>query len=337
MTKPAITVLMPVYNGENYLREAMESILAQTFPDFEFLIINDGSLDKSEEIILSYSDSRIRYVKNPVNLKLIATLNIGFNLAQGKYVARADADDINYLDRLREQYDFMEEHPEIGLSGTGIELFGENMPGKTVLYSADHNTIRLKHLYQIHLSHGTAIFRMDVIRSHNLFFDASYSHAEDYELWTRFSRVSKLANIEKPLYKVRHHEDEVSKLYASAQQQNSLRVKQREFMEMGLELSEKEIELFTMVSQHEYKQDTLFVKAVKNLLQRMVEANDRTGFIEVEFFKKSMGQFWLNTVYNCTSLGLFSFRQFYLSGLSTYRSLTISERSKFFLRAFLRI
>jgi glycosyltransferase involved in cell wall biosynthesis len=88
-----VSVLMPVYNGEAFLREAIDSVLQQTYTHFELIIINDGSTDSSEGIILSYNDSRIRYVKNERNMQLIATLNKGFALAQGKYIARMDADD----------------------------------------------------------------------------------------------------------------------------------------------------------------------------------------------------------------------------------------------------
>ena len=98
---PVVTVLMPVYNGAAYLREAMDSILHQTYHDFEFLIINDGSTDESENIIHSYQDSRIRYLKNETNIRLIATLNKGLKEASGKYIVRMDADDISVSSRNR--------------------------------------------------------------------------------------------------------------------------------------------------------------------------------------------------------------------------------------------
>ncbi len=337
MSSPSITVLMPVYNAEKYLREAIESILEQTFTDFEFLIINDGSTDKSEDIILSYTDTRIRYVKNESNLKLVATLNKGFNLATGKYVVRTDADDLNYPDRIELQYSFMEQNPSIGLSGTGFEIFGENTSVSKVQYSPDHNTICLKHLYQIHLSHGTSIFRMDVVKQHNLYFDPSYVHAEDYELWTRFSQVSRLANIQKVLYKVRHHEEEVSKLNQATQQQNSMRVKQNQFLKMGIKLSETEIHLFARVCQHEYINNKHFIETVQKLLECLMKANDKSSLIERNFFNKNLAQLWLNVTYNCTGLGLFSLKQFFSSPLCKYISLSTSQKISFYVKALARI
>ncbi len=336
MQVPAITVLMPVYNGEKYLREAIDSILTQTFTNFEFLIINDGSTDSSEQIILSYTDPRIRYVKNEANLKLIASLNKGFTLAAGKYVIRTDADDVNHAERLQLQYNFMEQHPDVGLLGTGFETFGENLPTKTVIYSPDHNTICLKHLYQIHLSHGTSIFRMEVVRKNKLFFDPAYAHAEDYELWTRFSAVSKLANIPQVLYRVRHHEHEVSRLHSNVQQQNSLRVRQNQFKKLGCPLSEEGISLFTKIAQHEYTCGTQYIEQAQKLLEELTRANDQTGFIDRQFFKQSMATYWFNIANNCTTLGVPVVKQFNSSWLSKLVPLSAGSKAKFYLKAILK-
>ncbi len=112
---------MSVYNGDMYLKEAIESILNQTFTDFEFLIINDGSIDKSEKVIKSYSDKRIRYYKNSKNLGLAASLNKGVGLSKAKYLARMDGDDVSYPNRLEKQVNFMDVNPEIDVCGTWVK------------------------------------------------------------------------------------------------------------------------------------------------------------------------------------------------------------------------
>jgi glycosyltransferase involved in cell wall biosynthesis len=137
-TNPLVTVLMPVYNGEEFLHEAIESILKQTYLNFELLIINDGSTDSSENIILSYPDTRIRYIKNESNIKLIATLNNGFALAQGKYIVRMDADDYSVKERLQKQVAFMEANPEVTLAGSWFETIGDE-PSRVVKYESDVN------------------------------------------------------------------------------------------------------------------------------------------------------------------------------------------------------
>lgn len=114
---------MPAYNAEKYLREAIDSILAQTFTDFELIIINDGSTDFTKDIILSYTDQRIRYIENEQNSGICVTLNKGLDAARGRYIARMDSDDISLPRRLEVQVQYMDSHPEIGVAGTDIEIF----------------------------------------------------------------------------------------------------------------------------------------------------------------------------------------------------------------------
>ena len=115
---PKVTVLMAVYNGERYLRDAVESILCQTFRDFQFLIINDGSTDNTRDLILSYDDARIVLVDSEHNVGQTRSLNRGLELAAGELIARQDADDISEPDRLAKQVAFLERHPEVALLGT---------------------------------------------------------------------------------------------------------------------------------------------------------------------------------------------------------------------------
>ncbi|MFT5919102.1 MAG: glycosyltransferase involved in cell wall biosynthesis, partial [Granulosicoccus sp.] len=143
---PLVTVLLPVYNAEKFLEQAIRSVLDQTFTEFEFLIINDGSTDRSEEIIVSFNDSRIRYIKNETNLKLIKTLNKGIEFASGKYIARMDADDISLPTRFEQQVALLEKQPEIGVCGTNCIIFttkGEESPSQ---YASDNDEIKFNML-----------------------------------------------------------------------------------------------------------------------------------------------------------------------------------------------
>ena len=125
-----ISVLMPAYNAEKYIGEAIESILNQTYKDFEFIIINDGSIDRTEDIILSYDDPRIIYLKNKENSGIVASLNNGLKQAKGQYVARMDADDISLPTRFEKQLQYMESNQHIFVLGTSLILFGENSNGR---------------------------------------------------------------------------------------------------------------------------------------------------------------------------------------------------------------
>jgi len=181
---PRVSVLMPVYNAGIYLSEAIESILNQSFQDFEFLIINDGSTDNSENTILSYQDNRIRYICNEQNIKLIATLNKGIELCKGDYIVRMDADDISLPQRIEKQVAYLDAHPDIGLCGSWFENFGEHVPTQIVKYLPDDTSIRIRHLYQTHIAHPTAVLRSSVLKLNHLNFDKAFIHGEDYHFWT---------------------------------------------------------------------------------------------------------------------------------------------------------
>ena len=205
---------MPVYNGQRYLREAIDSILLQTFRDFEFLIINDASTDGSVEIIKSYTDPRIRLVHNETNLGMSATPNKGLDLAQGEYVARKDCDDVSLPTRLEKLVRFLDAHPDVGVCGTWIKLFmGANY---IIRYPLTHEEIKCHLILGSQLAGSSAMLRKQVFLDHNLYYDVNCKLAEDYELWTRCSNVTILANIPEILYEYRWHAEQISQTDAHA-------------------------------------------------------------------------------------------------------------------------
>ena len=123
--EPRVSVLTSVYNGERYLRESVESILNQTFPDFEFVIVDDGSTDRTFEILSSYNDPRIVLLQNSSNLGLIGSLNRGLEVCRAPLIARHDADDFSHLDRISRQLDFMENHLDVAVLGTQMQVIDE--------------------------------------------------------------------------------------------------------------------------------------------------------------------------------------------------------------------
>ena len=182
-----ITVLMPVYNGESYLREAIESILNQTFPDYEFLVVNDGSTDSSPEIVKEYAveDARIRLIDNRLEKGIVGALNTGLNEAKGDYVARMDADDISLPHRLAEQVRFMDDHPEVGVCGTWMSTIEDGGSRLWFSFPADHERIKIGLLFYTPLAHPTVMIRRAYFEKYGLRYEECFEHAEDYELWTR--------------------------------------------------------------------------------------------------------------------------------------------------------
>ncbi len=203
-----VSVVMPVYNGALYLREAIDSILSQTHTNFELIIINDGSTDNSEEIIRSYDDYRIRYILNEKNSGICVTLNKGLDVAQGKYIARMDCDDISVPERLQMQVEYMEENPTIGISGSDIMIFGEGIEERVfqMVHEPDLCTAGL--LFNPCFAHPTVIWRREIMDRLRLRYDENYRGLEDFVMWWKFAEVTKLANIPQVLLKYRKHKSQ---------------------------------------------------------------------------------------------------------------------------------
>lgn len=203
-----VSVVMPVYNGALYLKEAIDSILSQTHTNLELIIINDGSTDDSEEIIRSYDDSRIRYILNEKNCGICVTLNKGLDAAQGKYIARMDCDDISVPERLQKQVEYMEQNPSIGISGSDIIVFGEGIEERIFTFEHDKNCCKAGLLFATCFAHPAVMIRKSLLDEYNFRYDDSYKGLEDFELWYRMSKHTELINIPEPLLHYRKHKSQ---------------------------------------------------------------------------------------------------------------------------------
>jgi len=198
MKTPAVSVVMAVYNGQEYLNIAIDSILMQSFKDFELVIVNDGSSDSTESIINTYSDPRIVYVSQK-NAGLANALNTGIAKAKGKYIARMDADDVAYFDRLKLQSEYLDKHKKVGLVGTSYDVIEENNVIIDGSYHLDQpNDLKLEFLVRNPFGHGTIMARAEAFEKVGGYDPEQI--VEDYELWWRISKHFQVANIANKLY-----------------------------------------------------------------------------------------------------------------------------------------
>ncbi|MCI5221093.1 MAG: glycosyltransferase [Candidatus Electrothrix sp. AR4] len=237
-----LSVLMPVYNGEHYLRETMQSILRQTFTDFEFLVVDDGSTDNTPEIIGSFDDPRIRRIENPERLKLSGALNRGMKEATGQYIARMDADDIALPQRLQRQIEYMEQHPEVGLCGTAIEIFGKGKIRKDI-YPTTSDAIRTYALVDSPFCHPTVMMRRELFIKHDLWYDGGYYPTEDYELWARATALFPTANLDEVLLRYRVHDNSMTCSDWDEMDRQAARIIQGLLKKLAIEFTEKELTL----------------------------------------------------------------------------------------------
>jgi glycosyltransferase involved in cell wall biosynthesis len=195
MHKPLVTVLMPVYNAEKYLREAIDSILNQTLTNFEFLIIDDGSTDNSINIVESYTDARIKFVRNEKNMGISPTLNKGIEMAAAELIARMDADDISYPQRLQKQYDYFQKNPECALLSTWAKMITErNEHVRTEKYRSRLHYYNLT--FECWMYHPTVMYTRSATMAVGMY---TIPYAEDFELFWQLSRKYKIACLEEVL------------------------------------------------------------------------------------------------------------------------------------------
>ena len=201
MDRPKISVIMSVYNGEKYLREAIESILNQTFRDFEFIIINDGSTDKTSEILSSYNDPRIVIINNKRNIGLTKSLNKGLKMVKGEYIARQDADDVSLPERLERMVNFLDMNRDVGLLGSSFVIIDEKGNKlKSCKFATENKEIKKRLLSGNHF--GSEIFRKTSLEKVG-FYREEFKYAQDYDLALRISEKYKVGNLSFPFYKCR--------------------------------------------------------------------------------------------------------------------------------------
>lgn len=205
---PRISVVMPTFNAAQYLREAVDSILSQTFTDFEFLIIDDNSTDETLDILNSYKDDRIRIIHGPQK-GIAAALNCGIRESRGKYIARMDADDISLPNRFLMQFEFMETHNDIGICGSIVICLSED--GDKTIWRTIENPHVLDILINTAFCHSTVFFRKEYMEKYNLIYNENFFCAEDQELWFRAIKFTNFYNIQEPLLIYRSHENNKSK------------------------------------------------------------------------------------------------------------------------------
>lgn len=204
---PKVSVLTPIYNTNiQFLKEMIESVLSQTFRDFEFLILNDSPANAElDRVVGEYQakDSRIRYLKNEVNLGITGSRNRLFDEAKGEYLAILDHDDVCAPDRFTEQVMYLDANPEVGVVGTYASKIG---PGRPLHFPVENMDIKRAMMHVCVISHSSSMLRKSVMAEHGIRWEAEYSPCEDYMLWARLMQWTMFHNIPKELLKWRVYE-----------------------------------------------------------------------------------------------------------------------------------
>lgn len=332
---PKITVLMPVYNVADYVREAIYSILNQTFTDFELLIINDGSTDKTRDEVLKIADQRIRFVENERNIGLANTLNKGIELSRGEYIARMDGDDISLPERLAKQADVLDNNPEIDVCGAGYRFFGAR--NYDVIYPKYHHEIKVGLMFGCCMI--IPLFRRQSILNAGLSYNQNYFPAEDYRFWTECVTKLKMHNIQEKLFLYRMHPSQVSETMTN-QPAMAEQVKADYIQSLFPEISKNDISQFIHMFSTKIVEQDKELEALNAWVKRISTEENTLQTFEFTHLKFHLNSAIQSKLMNYVSESLFigryslsGYLKFIRSGF--YFKLPLAFRIKVLIKAFL--
>lgn len=296
---PKVTVLLPVYNSDKYIRESIDSIIAQSFTDWDMLVLNEyGSNELCTKIVNEYEarDSRIKVIQNTKRLGLAESLNLGMREARGEYIARMDADDISRSDRFAKQVEFLDSHPNVAVVGSyqhhfGVDIDWIHSP------STEPSQCKSNAVFFCDLCHSTLMLRKSVFIENELFYDNTYL-AEDFELWSRVIDFGDIANIPEVLGEYRVGEDNITLDKKSRLHLESGKIVAKTLNRtIGLELSEDDSNLFNNWKNDYFevkdsKRKKELYKSLKTALRKIYYKNIESGFFDEEALLRSIRAKW---------------------------------------------
>lgn len=323
---PEITVLMPVHNGEAFVREAAESILSQTFRDLELLVVDDASTDRTVKILESLNDPRVRIIKSRERLRFSGALNLGIEHATGAFLARMDGDDIALSDRLALQRDYMLAHPEVGLCGGLATTFGMR-EGLFFRPPLTHGEIVSYMLFDCPFVHATVMLRRDLMERYQLRYDPTYCPTDDYELWRRAARLFPVANINHVLLRYRVHVSSLTQSEWGDMDGHAARIAALELADLGVKASADELQFHRNLGRGRCfpvkRRDELDRAEV--WLQKLLTVNAQSKRYPTSEFARIVAGIWFSACYHAGALGLWMPKRFARSPLRCGAATSLKE------------
>lgn len=301
MKSPFVSVLMPVYNGSTFLEESLASILNQTYKNFEFIIIDDGSTDGTYQILKRYTktDQRIKIISHKKNRGIVFSLNQGLELAKGKYILRMDADDIAYPNRFVEQINFMETHPGYGVCGTWIKVINDNpyiwMP------PTSSDDIKTSLFFESVIAHPSACIRTKALKS--LKYEQEYTYVEDYRLWINIATKWELANLPIPLLGYRSHPNQTSNVQSQLQNKNLLKLKTTLLKTLCPQVQKGDFDLHARAMGWPVVTSVSDLYVLRDWYQALLQQNQVSNLYPLSKFSYKIAEKWVGICHLAKKLG----------------------------------
>ncbi len=298
-----VTVIMPVYNKAPYLKEAIDSILGQTYTDFELLLIDDCSTDDSLGIMQGYNDPRIRLEQNEQNLGPGGTMNKAIQMAQGEYLVRLDADDWSPNNRIEVQVAYMDVHPEVGVCSGQVQCFGAD--NNVWNYPLTNDEAQASFLFTVPICQGASIIRKSVLVDHNINYgDVSQYIGEDRVLWFKLRTVTQFGNVPEIVLHYRRGEQNIAHDERFNRKEIRDNVFRFFFNELGIEVSDEELQLHHFVTKDfDYGLTATNVQKFKVWLERLRAINSERHLFPTKNFEQYLNKAWDSLFYKLPPYG----------------------------------
>lgn len=296
MSKPEVTIFMAVYNGAKYLRQAIDSALGQSFPDFELLIIDDGSTDNSLDIIDTYKDPRIRLLRNEQNLGLFNTRQRGVEEARGKYFATLDCDDIAPLNRLEIQLEYFRKNPQSAVCAGRIKYIDENsaQTGQVSIVQGDQDFLRSLLLFTNFFYNSTTMMPVAVLREFQ--YRPGYEPAEDFDMFERIAANYPVGVLPDFLSFYRVHANNISNLKSENRKRAEKEIVERQLQRYGFSFKEEDIQLHLNFITNEFNFERYTVKDYAAWLRHLTEQNREKKQFNTGSFNQAIALQWLRVI-----------------------------------------
>ncbi|HYG49857.1 MAG TPA: glycosyltransferase family 2 protein [Flavobacteriales bacterium] len=305
-----ITVLMPVYNAAPFLREAIDSVLRQTYSDFKLMLLNDGSTDDSETIILSYTDPRIIYISNGKNMGLVNTLNKGIEKITTEFIVRMDADDISLPHRFEHLVKAMDEYREVGVLSSYLELFGDKQEAWKM--PLEDNVIKAGLIFNSTVAHAPCIIRTSLLNANNITYSSAFPHMEDWDLWFRLRKLTSFRGIPQVLYRYRILEHNVTVVNYHTLMERRKNFYRRIFNDLNWNVTDKEIEIHAALGKNAWFSREISIRDIRTWINKLIGLNRKHKEFPVNEFEALLRSKRNSLFFLCADKGFFNAVRYWL-------------------------
>lgn len=312
MSEPLVSIIMPVFNAEDYLHESMMSILNQTYQNIELIIVDDGCTDNSMKVVDSFNDKRVRIIRNTENIGLAASLNKAIGVSRGAFLARMDADDIAYPQRIQKQVSYLESNPGTDILGSAMRYIVHSR--FVSLFPETHEECRTQLLFNVCFGHPTVMFRNSVFeRKENYYNEDLRQYSEDYDLWCRLVNRCRFSNIPDTLLSYRALGPEIKGEAERLRRQNSV-VIQKSYLTSTLgQITLQEMGMHIRVSLLDPVETVAELNECGKWLSKIAALNDERGSFDRVILRDALAKRFFELCYHNADLGFSSFFLFYRS------------------------